>query len=240
MQCWGTVVNSWRAWLRLASQGGLGVLDKSGNDLRSLWANLARGRDERDGKIGRFAPDDFAIDFDAIELDDQQERVGRTWSSPCAAARPRRRCRERSKHGRTAIVIGDDGAFQYASPRSAAFLFWSIAHGPTQRSDSKHRRQNHLYHGRMFLLRQPDRTLTRPRWGASPWCWGRQHSFRQPRVRRRVRQSGADLVVAMGVSPRQLSIDKNVALMPRSSSRRYHTRAHGVGAFRLRPAEPSR
>jgi 3-oxoacyl-(acyl-carrier-protein) synthase len=76
LQCWGTVVNSWRDWLRLASQGGLGVLDKSGNDLRSLWANLARGRGERGGKIGRFAPDDFAIDFDAIELDDQQERVG--------------------------------------------------------------------------------------------------------------------------------------------------------------------
>lgn len=64
-------------------------MDKSRNDLRSLWANLARGRDERDGKIRRFAPDDFAIDFDAIELDDQQERVGRRHGAVHAQPRAR-------------------------------------------------------------------------------------------------------------------------------------------------------
>jgi len=47
--------------------------------------------------------------------------------------------------------------------------------------------------------------------------------------------------VAMGVSPRQLSIDKNVALMPRSSRRRYHAGAHGLGAsvFKLRSSRDS-
>jgi hypothetical protein len=46
---------------------------------------------------------------------------------------------------------------------------------------------------------------------------------------------------AMSVSPRQLSIEKNVALMPRSSGRRYRAVAHGVGVcvFDLRSSRDS-
>ena len=45
----------------------------------------------------------------------------------------------------------------------------------------------------------------------------------------------------MGVSPRQLGIDKKVALMSRSSCRRYRAMAHGLGlsVFDLRSRRDS-